>query len=72
MKKENKRTERSAAGAKVRGMVQTALFAAVIFIMAFTPFLGYIPLGFTRVTTIHIPVHPSTVWESSAEGRPVF
>lgn len=56
MKKENKRTERSAAGAKVRGMVQTALFAAVIFIMAFTPFLGYIPLGFTRVTTIHIPV----------------
>lgn len=56
MKKENKRTERSAAGAKVREMVQTALFAAVIFIMAFTPFLGYIPLGFTRVTTIHIPV----------------
>ena len=40
----------------VREMVQTAVFAAVILIMAFTPFLGYIPLGFTRVTTIHIPV----------------
>lgn len=24
--------------------------------MAFTPFLGYIPLGFTRATIIHIPV----------------
>ena len=22
----------------------------------FTPFLGYIPLGFTRATIIHIPV----------------
>lgn len=38
------------------GMVQVALFAALIFIMAFTPFLGYIPLGFTRATIIHIPV----------------
>lgn len=37
-------------------MVQVALFAAIIFIMAFTPFLGYIPLGFTRATIIHIPV----------------
>lgn len=41
---------------KVLGMVQTALFAALIIIMAFTPFLGYIPLGFTRATIIHIPV----------------
>lgn len=38
------------------GMVQTALFAALILILAFTPFLGYIPLGFTRATIIHIPV----------------
>ncbi|NCB94362.1 MAG: ECF transporter S component [Clostridia bacterium] len=37
-------------------MVQVALFAALIIIMAFTPFLGYIPLGFTRATIIHIPV----------------
>ena len=28
-------------------MVQVAIFGAVISIMAFTPFLGYIPLGFT-------------------------
>lgn len=38
------------------GLVQVALFAALIVLMAFTPFLGYIPLGFTRATIIHIPV----------------
>ena len=37
-------------------MVQVAIFGAVICVMAFTPFLGYIPLGFTRATIIHIPV----------------
>lgn len=37
-------------------MVQVAIFGAVICIMAFTPFLGYIPLGFTRATIIHVPV----------------
>lgn len=41
---------------KVLGLVQLALFSAIIIIMAFTPFLGYIPLGFTRATIIHIPV----------------
>ena len=41
---------------KTLDMVQVALFAALIIIMAFTPFLGYIPLGFTRATIIHIPV----------------
>lgn len=41
---------------KTKGMAQVALFAALILIMAFTPFLGYIPLGFTRATIIHIPV----------------
>lgn len=38
------------------GMVQVAIFGAIICIMAFTPFLGYIPLGFTRATIIHVPV----------------
>lgn len=38
------------------GLVQTALFGAIILLLAFTPFLGYIPLGFTRATIIHIPV----------------
>ena len=42
--------------AKTLSLVQVALFAALIIIMAFTPFLGYIPLGFTRATVIHIPV----------------
>lgn len=41
---------------KTKGMVQVALFAALIILLAFTPFLGYIPLGFTRATIIHIPV----------------
>ncbi len=37
-------------------MVQLSLFVAIIVLMAVTPFLGYIPLGFTRATIIHIPV----------------
>lgn len=37
-------------------LVQVSLLCALIIIMAFTPFLGYIPLGFTRATIIHIPV----------------
>lgn len=37
-------------------LVQLGLLSAIIIIMAFTPFLGYIPLGFTRATIIHIPV----------------
>lgn len=52
MKKETKQDRRS----QTVGLVQVALFAALIIIMAFTPFLGYIPLGFTRATIIHIPV----------------
>lgn len=37
-------------------LVQTALFAAIIFVLAMVPGLGYIPLGVMRATTIHIPV----------------
>lgn len=37
-------------------MVQLALFVAIIVLLAVTPFLGYIPLGFTRATIIHVPV----------------
>ena len=46
----------TATMSKTKGMAQVALFAALILVMAFTPFLGYIPLGFTRATIIHIPV----------------
>lgn len=41
---------------KTRNMVITAVIAAIIVIMAFVPFLGYIPLGFMNATIIHIPV----------------
>lgn len=41
---------------KTLGMVQVALFAALVVILAYTPMIGYIPLGFTRATIIHIPV----------------
>lgn len=39
-----------------RRLVQMSIFSALIFILAFTPGIGYIPLGFTNVTTIHILV----------------
>ena len=41
---------------KTLGLVQLSLFSGIIVIMAFTPFIGYIPLGFTRATILHIPV----------------
>ncbi len=37
-------------------LVQLALFIAIILIMAFVPYLGFIPLGFMNATIIHIPV----------------
>lgn len=40
---------------KTEELVLTALFAAIIIIMAFTP-LGYIPLVVINATIIHIPV----------------
>ncbi|MCR5254784.1 MAG: ECF transporter S component [Acetatifactor sp.] len=39
----------------IKGLVLTALFAAIIIIMAYTP-LGYIPLVVINATIIHIPV----------------
>ncbi len=41
---------------KTKSIVEVALFGAIVLVLAFTPFLGYIPLGFTRATTVHIPV----------------
>ena len=41
---------------KTKDLVQMGIFSALIFVLAFTPFVGYIPLGFTRATIIHIPV----------------
>ena len=54
----NNSTTQKPAGSRysTMSMVQVAIFGAIICIMAFTPFLGYIPLGITRATIIHIPV----------------
>ncbi len=46
----------NSTSSRTLGMVQLALFSGIIVVMAFTPFVGYIPLGFTRATIIHIPV----------------
>lgn len=40
---------------EIQAMVLTALFSAIIIIMAYTP-LGYIPLGVINATIIQIPV----------------
>ncbi|MEG2287680.1 MAG: ECF transporter S component [Ruthenibacterium sp.] len=37
-------------------LAQLALFGAIVIVLAFTPFVGYIPLGITKATIIHIPV----------------
>ena len=52
----NQTNERTTSMARTKGLVQMAIFAALIVVLAFTPFIGYIPLGFTRATIIHIPV----------------
>lgn len=47
---------RTTSMSNTKGLVQMSIFAALIFVLAFTPGIGYIPLGFTRATIIHIPV----------------
>lgn len=47
---------KSPSSQRTLGLVQLALFSGIIIVMAFTPFIGYIPLGFTRATIIHVPV----------------
>ena len=62
---------RQQAGSRIStmGMVQTAIFGAIVCIMAFTPFLGYIPLGFTRATIIHVPVIIASLLMGPKKGR---
>lgn len=52
----NNLQSRNTSSQRTLGLVQLALFSGIIVIMAFTPFIGYIPLGFTRATIIHVPV----------------
>ena len=37
-------------------LVMCALFAALIVVMTFTPYLGYITVGIIEITTLHIVV----------------
>lgn len=41
---------------KTYGLVITALFAAIIILMAFVPYLGYLNLVLIKATIIHVPV----------------
>lgn len=43
-------------GKKSLQTAQLALFSALIILLAFIPGIGYIPLGVTRATIIHVPV----------------
>lgn len=52
----NQTSNRTTSMTRTKGIVQMAIFSALIVVLAFTPFIGYIPLGFTRATIIHIPV----------------
>ncbi len=41
---------------QVRDLTLTSVFAAIILVMTFVPSLGYILIGITELTLIHIPV----------------
>ena len=41
---------------KLTYLVMCALFAALIVVMTFTPYLGYITVGVIEITTLHIVV----------------
>ncbi len=53
---------------KSLNLVLLALFAGVIVVMAFVPFVGYIPLGFTRATIIHVPVIIGSIFLGPKNG----
>lgn len=49
-------------------ITQVSVFITIIFLMAFVPFLGYIPLGFARATIIHVPVILASIYLGSKKG----
>lgn len=53
---------------KTYQMVLTALFTAIIIIMAFVPYLGYINLFFIKATLIHVPVIIGSVMLGPKKG----
>ena len=57
----------SKRAANLQGLVLTALFAATLLLMGFTP-LGLIDLPFMRATTLHIPVIIASVLLGPGRG----
>lgn len=53
---------------KTQSFVLTAMFTAIIFLLAFVPYLGYIPLGVINATTIHIPVIVGAIFLGPKKG----
>lgn len=53
---------------KTLATAQLTIFSAIILLLAFTPFVGYIPLGFTRATIVHIPVIIGSIVLGSKKG----
>ena len=41
---------------KTKDLIFYAMFIAIEMLLVFIPFLGYIPIGPLRATTLHIPV----------------
>ncbi|HML46468.1 MAG TPA: ECF transporter S component [Clostridia bacterium] len=54
--------------ARTLKLVQISLLAAIVILFAAVPGLGYIPLGFTRATTLHIPVIIGSILLGPKEG----
>lgn len=53
---------------KTQRMALLAIFITIELVLAFTPFLGFIPLGFINATTLHIPVIIAALMLGPKEG----
>ncbi|MDR0325150.1 MAG: ECF transporter S component [Oscillospiraceae bacterium] len=53
---------------KTRTTLQIALFCAVIIVMTFVPYVGYISYGVLSITTLHLPVLLGAVLLGPAAG----
>ncbi len=57
---------------KVLEMTTLAIFIAVIFVMGLIPFVGFIPIFGTTVTTLHVPVIIGAIYGGRRFGGPKF
>ncbi len=53
---------------KISDLVYLALFLTIIVVMSQVPWLGFIPLGFTTATIIHIPVIIAAIYFGKKMG----